>query len=305
MKIIRINSESDINILDQTSICLGYFDGLHLGHHKLIERAKTSKYKSALLTIELKDNCSIKRKQMITTIDDKISILSSLNIDYLFILEFSEKVKSYSPEEFIEKVLLKLNPKEVIIGQDHHFGKEAKGDYKNLEAYNNIFKTIIVDDLLYLGKKIGTRDIISFIENGEIEKATKLLGRDYVIKGKVIKGFKVGRTYHFPTANLSLGPYVKPKNGVYATIVEVDGKKYYGMSNVGIHPTINALNEPLIETYLFDFDDNLYEKEIKVFIKSFIREEIKFDSINSLYAQLEKDKIKIEKFFQIKNSYNI
>lgn len=298
MKVVGINSESDINILDQTSICLGYFDGLHLGHYKLIEMAKMSKYKSALLTIELKDNCSIKRRQVITTIEDKINILSSLDIDYLFILEFCEKIKSYSPEEFIEKILLKLNPKEVIIGQDHHFGKDAKGDYTNLEAYNNIFKTIRVDDLLYLGKKIGTRNIVSFIENGEIEKATMLLGRDYVIKGKVIEGFKVGRTYHFPTANIPLGPYVKPKNGVYATIVEVDGKMYNGMSNVGIHPTINALSEPLIETYLFNFCGNLYEKEIKVFIKSFIREEIKFDSIEDLYNQLEKDKAEVEKIFK-------
>lgn len=300
MKIVRINNESTINILEETSICLGYFDGLHRGHSKLIERAKQSKYKTSLLTIELKNNLSIKRKQVITTIEDKIEILSSLKVDYLFILEFNEKIKSYSPEEFIEKILLKLNPKEVIIGQDHHFGKDAKGDYKNLEAYSNIFKTIIVNDLLYLGKKIGTRDIVYFIENGKIDVANKLLGRDYVIKGKVMKGYKVGRTYHFPTANIPLGPYVKPKNGVYATMVEIDDKKYYGMSNVGIHPTINKLSEPLIETYIFDFNDDIYEKEIKVFIKHFIRDEIMFDSIESLYSQLEKDKIKVEKFFSNK-----
>lgn len=293
MQVKYFSLHNVVDDLPELSLCLGYFDGIHIGHKKLIDRSLQSKYKSALLTFDFADNISLKNKHVLLTINDKEKLLEDLGLDYLLILSFDDDLKQLSPEDFINEIIIKLNAKEVVVGEDYTFGNKALGNINTLYQYKKDFDTIVIPELKIENKKVGTRDIIKYIEQGLITQANYLLGRYYQITGRVTKGYKFGNTHHFPTANIHLGNYVKPLNGVYATIVKIGHNSYPSMCNVGIHPTINRLDDPVIEVNIFDFNDDLYDKEITIQFIDFVREEIKFDNIEELYKQLEKDKKKV------------
>lgn len=293
MKVQEIQLNDITSFNDGLSLCLGYFDGLHIGHKKLVDAAINGNYHPALLTLQIDDDINIKYKKKITTIEDKIEILNDWGIDYLLILKFDLIIKNLSPEEFVENIIIKLNAKEVIVGSDFKFGRNAEGNVETLRKLsNNRYKTICVSKVKLDNKKISSREIISAIEDGNVIKAKELLGRYYSITSKVSKGYHFGNTQNFPTANLQINDYVAPKNGVYATIVEVDYKFYLSITNVGIHPTINQLNKPIIETHIINFNQDIYDKKVRVFFLDFIRGEMKFPSIKELYKQLENDKEK-------------
>lgn len=300
MQTIIFNIDDKLDIKDNLSICLGYFDGLHIGHKKLINRAKSSQYKSALLTFIFEEEVNIKNKNFITSISDKEYLLNKMNVDYFLILKFDNKIKSLLPEEFIEKIIMKLNPKQLIVGEDYRFGKMAQGDVNYLKSYSDKYEVIIVEEERIDDVKIGTSLIINLLQKGDIKKVNNLLGYNYKITGIVEKGYKLGNKYHFPTANIKLNNYVKPKNGVYACLITIDDKIYQGMTNIGNHPTINRLNEPLLEVHIFDFNQDIYHKKISVELIDYIRDEVNFTSVDELYAQLKLDLIKCKNVFATK-----
>ena len=291
---VKYFTVSDIPyIQDEICILLGYFDGLHIGHVSLINEGLKSKYKKALLTFDFSDNVNIKNKNHITSIEDKKDVLAAFNFDYLLVLKFDNELMNFSAEEFVNNILLKLNVKETVVGIDYTFGKNKSGNVETLKSMSkDRYNVKVVDEVIIDEEKVSTSKIISLIENGNISKANQLLSRIYKISGKVKVGYKFGNLKKVPTANIDINGYIKPKNGVYATLIRMDEKIYKGVTNVGVHPSINVLDEPIIETYIFDFNEDIYDEVIDVYFIDFIREEIKFDNVDELYNQLENDKEK-------------
>lgn len=290
MQVIKFKLNDELSCFDEISLCLGYFDGIHLGHQKLIERANKSNYKSAVLTFDFNNDVSLKNKSFLTSLDDKKNILNKMNVDYLFVLFFDDNVKNLSYKDFIHKIILKMNAKELVVGKDYGFGKNAEGNVDVLKRESSLYDVIVIDELSFNSKKIGTSQIISLIKNGDIKTANELLGYYYKITGIVEKGYHLGQKIDFPTANIDLGNYVKPKNGVYLCCVIIDNKKFYGMCNIGKHPTVNKLDSDLLEVHIFNFDNIIYNQLISVEFIDYIREERQFDSVIDLYNQLKKDK---------------
>lgn len=297
----RLDKNSDNSNLnkDKINLCLGFFDGLHVGHKFLIQQAKSTEAKLAVLTFEgyLKSITKKRKKGLITTVDDRRECLSQLNVDYLYVIDFTLEIMQMDPIEFIQKFLKPLNINKIFVGEDFRFGKKAKGDVKLLKKY---FDVEVVEYILDNGKKISTSTIIKYINDGEIKRANRLIGREYFVRGKVVHGYKVGTTKTgFPTANIQTSNnYVMPQNGVYATRIEIDGKVYASMTNVGVHPTVNKLGLPVIETNVFDCDFDFYDKTVKLYFVEFIRHEKKFKSIDRLKEQIASDKTLIKQVLE-------
>ena len=287
MQTIIFNYNNKNLIQDEVCICLGYFDGLHLGHLRLINEALKSKYKSCVLTFDFSNNINLKNKNVLTTLEDKKRILSSLNVDYLLVLKFDDKIMNLSPDEFVHFLLNNFNIKEVVVGEDFSYGKNTKGNNETLSKYN--FKVNVIDELKFNNLKIGTSYIIKLLKDGNMILANKLLGYPYQISGVVNNGFHFGKNHDYPTANINFNDYVVPKYGVYACKVLLDNKEYKSICNVGVHPTINELNKPILEVNLFNFNGNLYNKKISIQLIDFIREEKKFTSTSELYKQINLD----------------
>lgn len=288
IKYINLVNQEILN--DEISLCLGYFDGIHKGHISLINRAKNSSYKSGLLTLV---NFN-KRNEILTSLEDKIDILKKLNIDYLFLLEFNDETKNLTPDEFIKKVILKLNPKEIIVGSDYTFGKNKSGNLESLKKYKE-YKLITMPFIYYNDEKISTTFILKNLELGRIDIVNSCLLNNYSIKAKVVHGKGNGHKFNFPTANLKLeGNYKLPKNGVYKGYTYIDNKKYLSMINVGTHPTISELEKPIIEVHLIDEQIDMYNQHVTIEFISYIRDEKKFSSPDELIKQLTKDKLRIK-----------
>ena len=296
MEIIQFSFGEKLEAVPDLILCLGFFDGVHLGHQKLIKKAKKEGYKLGILTFnqspayilgnKLVDNC-------ITSISDKADLFEELGVDYLYLMDFNRQVLGVTKDQFIDKVLLAINPYQICCGPDYHYGTRAEGDV----AYLKQFFNVKVNDFENIkDKKISSREIMSLIKQGEMEQVTEMLGRPYRINGTVMTGFKNGEKIDFPTANLKLEyEYVFPKEGVYVGYAYVYGDKYKAIINVGTHPTINPLAAPAIEVHLIDFNGNLYGKNIFAEFIKFIREEKKWDSLEDLKAQLNRDKIRAKK----------
>ncbi len=275
---------------DEISLCLGYFDGIHKGHITLINQALNSTYKSGLLTL-INFN---KRNEILTSLEDKIKILKTLNIDYLFLLPFDVKIKNLSPDEFIKQIILKLNPKEIIVGNDYTFGKNKSGNILTLKKYSD-YKLIIMPFVYFHEEKISTTFILKKLEEGRIDIVNSCLLNNYKISAKVIHGKGNGHKFNFPTANLNLeANYKLPKNGVYKGYTFIDNQKYLSMINVGTHPTISELKKPIIEVHLVDTKIDMYGKHVEVEFVSYIRDEKKFSSVEELITQLTNDQLLIK-----------
>ena len=299
MEIIQFELGDSLPSLPDLVLCLGFFDGVHLGHQKLIKKSRKEGYKLGILSFNQSPAYVLGNKKVdncITSISDKADIFEEMGVDYLFLMDFNKKVVGATKDEFISKVLLPINPHQICCGRDYHFGVRAEGDTDYLKRFFNVkvFDFENIDD-----KKISSRHIVSLIKEGQMEKVTEMLGRPYRINGTVMVGFKEGRNLDYPTANLKLEyEYVYPKIGVYVGYGYVFGEKYKAIINVGTHPTVNPLDEPLIEVHLLDFDGNLYGKNIFAEFIKYIREEKKFDSTDDLKAQLNRDKQKAKKILQ-------
>ena len=234
---------------------------------------------------------------------DKISFLKKLEIDIYIEFKFNKTLSELSANNFVEDILLnKLDIKNVIIGKDFKFGKDRLGNYKILQNFSskNNFQIHIVDIIMqkHVSDKYSSSAIRDNIKNGQIEDANLALGRSWHMTGKVIEGQKKAREIDFPTANMIPGNHIIPRKGVYCVEVLLKNKKYLGISNFGIRPTVDG-SKLLLETHIFNFNDNIYGNDLTVHFLTFIRPEQKFNTFDELAKQIKKDTEIAKKYHRI------
>ena len=273
-------------------LCLGFFDGIHLGHQEIIKRALKTNKKVGILSFSTPPAYVIGRKdtkRSLTSIDDKADILEELGVSYLFIMPFDSTIMNLSKLDFINYVLKIMEPSEIFCGEDYRFGKEASGNPQFLSAY---FKVHVIPLQKVNGMKFSSKDIRHLLFDGKINEATSLLGHYYRIAGLVVSGKHKGSELGFPTANMELDfPYIIPPNGVYSGYAHVHEQKYKCLISIGTHPSLEQLDAPIIEVYILDFEENIYGAFIYIEFVSKIRDMFKFDNIEDLKAQIRKDRL--------------
>ena len=282
-------------------VTIGAFDGVHLGHKKILYRvqelAKENGGESVVITFwphPRKITTSENSVKVLSSLKERIKLIEECGIDYLLVIEFTKEFAELSPVEFIEKILANtIGTKKLVIGHDHRFGKNREGNFDLLKEYSSKYgyevEEISRQDIDQVG--VSSTVIRQALEKGDVEKAAEYLGRMYSLTGKVVKGKQLGRTIGFPTANIIPEEQDKliPSDGVYAVIAEVDGQKYGGMLNIGLRPTVNGTKRT-IEANLFNFDKDIYEQEITIYFVKYLRNEKKFESLEDLKKQLVLDK---------------
>ena len=297
----KINGVNNFSINTPTILTLGTFDGVHKGHQKILKKlkseAKKDSLKSVVLTFfphprtVLNPDSTLK---LINTIEERSSLFEKSGIDILITHPFDKNFSELSPNEFVKNILVeKLNIKKILIGYDHRFGKDRTAGIEDLKRFGLKYGFQVIEISVEEQNKvfISSTKIRNSIAKGDINKAKSYLGYDFSLKGIVIKGNAIGRTLGFPTANLNIKEDYKliPKKGVYMISTQLDNKTVYGMMNIGVKPTLE-LEKKSIEVNLFDWNKNLYGKEIKVSVIKYVRKEKKFDSLNDLKEQIKLDK---------------
>jgi|TARA_B110000908_G_scaffold69715_1_gene84072 riboflavin kinase/FMN adenylyltransferase len=300
LKIIR--SIAAFNSSEKTIVTIGTFDGIHIGHQKilkdLIRTAKKENKKSVLLTffphprMVLQKDVSIR---LINTIEEKSSLLEKMGLDYLIIHPFSQEFSRLSALDFVRNILAnQLNTSRLIIGYDHHFGKNREGNIHQLREYSLLYDFEVeeipaqdIDNVSVSSTKIRTA-----LKEGRLKTANNYLGYNYMLNGTIVNGKKLGGKIGFPTANLDIKePYkLIPKTGVYVIKTIIDAVLYTGMMNIGFNPTVKGKYQT-IEAHLFDFNKDLYGRKVTIELLFFLREEQKFNSIEDLIIQLNLDKV--------------
>jgi len=276
-----------------TVLCLGYFDGVHVGHQAIVKEAIRSGNKVAVLTFDHSPRYILglnQAEEVLSSIEDRAAIFDNLGVSLLLVANFNPPFAALNSLQFIEE-LNRLNPVSVYCGPDYRFGQLAKGDPEFLKKSQDArFDTFIVREVEIDNAKVASRNIVSLIQAGKVNEAKRLLGHPYRLSGTVVKGLGNGRKIGFPTANLDLAaPYVIPLSGVYATRVIIKHKTYLGVTYVGTHPTINELPKPIVETYILHFHHAIYKKKISVEFLHFLRGDIKFPSTKDLKKQIKAD----------------
>lgn len=286
-------------------VTIGTFDGVHLGHQKVILRlqefAKQHDGETVIFTFHthprLVTSPNENNLRLLTTLNEKIKLFEKYGIDHLIIYTFDKNFSELSYSEFVEKILVeKIKTHCLVVGYDHKFGKNREGgfDYLKKCAEKHKFEIEKLDALLVEEDSVSSTKIRNALQNGEIEKANHYLGYQFTLHGKVVEGKQLGRKLGFPTANIEASDKYKiiPGYGVYAVNVELNGANYNGMLNIGTRPTFNKnADNRSIEVNIFDFDGDIYGKEITLNFVGKIRDEQKFENIEMLVNQLEKDKI--------------
>jgi riboflavin kinase/FMN adenylyltransferase len=270
------------------TICLGYFDGVHLGHQQLIHKAKSLGQPVAVLTFDRNPKPNRERQQL-TPIQSKKKLFSALGIDYLIVVQFSQQVKAITPKQFLD-FLANIGGTQLVCGPDFTFGQQAEGNVALIQ-HDPRFHLNLVPHLLVSGQKISTRDIVANLDQGQLGNMQALLGRPYSVEGYVGKGLGEGRKMGYPTANIVLdSPFYLPKNGVYITLIKIDGHTYYSLASLGFHPTVANLDHPTLEVFVLNYQGNLYEKYVEVAFLHYLRNEQKFPSKDALINQMDIDK---------------
>jgi riboflavin kinase/FMN adenylyltransferase len=279
-------------------IAIGNFDGVHLGHQKVInearKKAKSKKLPFGIITFEpvpvMYFNSKIKNHR-INSLEQKKNQLKKLKLDFLIIIKFNKTFSSLTAEKFIKEIIYnKTKCSFLYVSKNFKFGYKRKGNIQTLKKYEKQynFKSLITRPYKKNKKIISSTLIRKKIINGKIREANTLLNREWNIKGKVIKGRQLGRKIGFPTCNLQLNDYIVPRNGVYAVKVKGSNFNKKGIANVGFRPTFNG-KKLLLETNIFGIDKNLYNKEIDISFKKFIRREKKFKDLEHLKKQIKID----------------
>ena len=305
-------SFDQINIDEKLCLTIGNFDGIHKGHREiiknLIQQTKTSNLKSAILSFTPHPKIYFNKQKnfMINSQSKKKEILKDLGLDYLIDLNFNDKFTQLSHNEFEDKILLeKLNSKRILIGKDFQYGNQRKGNIDTLKIFCEKNKIELEEIGLILNdhnsNKISSSAIRENLKSGKFELANKDLERNFSVAGKVIKGDQRGRTIGIPTANLEypLNTIIIPY-GVYAVETIIEGNTYFGIVNFGIRPTFNK-DKPIVEAYLFDFDNDIYDKDIEILFHKQIRQEKKFNDIKELLNQINIDIAEAKKILKYGN----
>jgi len=311
----------DINNLPafkNPAVTIGTFDGVHTGHlqviHQLKREAEINGGESVIITFDPHPRMVLSRNQnrpsiqLLTTLSEKTELIARENIDHLVVVPFTLEFSNQTAEEYISDFLVKkFNPKTIIIGYDHRFGNNRTGDYKLLEKYQKEFNYVVkeIPEHVLNHITISSTKIRTSLQTGDLETAKECLGYDYFFEGKVVDGNKLGRTIGYPTANLEIENKNKliPENGIYAVTLEIgdysqnDGKAFVsqslhnGMMSIGIRPTIED-NRRTIEVNIFDFNKDIYGRIVRVYVKYYLRNEEKFDTMEELKNQIYRDEIK-------------
>lgn len=299
---MKIKTAADYKQIKSSVITIGTFDGVHIGHqqiiHRLVDTARKNDLQALVLTffphprMVIQNDNNIK---LINTIDEKAEQLKQLGVDHLVVKEFTKSFSRLTALEYVRDVLVnKLKVKHIIVGYDHHFGRNRTADINELKEFGAFYDFEVteigpqqIDDVAVSSTKIRTA-----ISEGNIPKANKFLGYNFMLTGTVIKGKGLGKTLDFPTANIQIEAAYKliPKHGAYIVKSQINGAAVFGMMNIGKNPTVSNGNQTKIEVHFFDFSANLYGGEIKIELLDHLRSEIKFPNIEALKTQLEKDK---------------
>jgi riboflavin kinase/FMN adenylyltransferase len=305
MKVTRISKLPIKANRIQRSVCVGVFDGLHLGHQQLVAktltRAKKAQLTSAMFTFDPSPKNFLLNKNFpyLLSLKSKIRIAKELGLDEIIILDFNKKIADLSPDHFIEKIIKPLNIRSIIVGYDFSYGNKGIGKASTLLKLNSKdFKVDVIKEIVYKKEKISSTRVHQALASGSVKLARLLLSRHYTLEGVVIRGKGNGKKIGFPTANLDIGDYALPKSGVYAVKVGYKQKSYLGMANIGTHPTIMNLSKPLLEVNIFEFNKDIYGEELSIEFVDYIRDEQKFPSVQALIKQLNKDKINISRLLK-------
>ena len=299
MKIIR--SIADFDSSEKTIVTIGTFDGIHIGHKKilknLITTAREEGKKSVLLTFFPHPRMVLQKDKtilLLNTLDEKSVLLEKMGLDFLIIHPFSKEFSRLTALEFVRDILVnKLNTSRLIIGYDHHFGKNREGNIHQLKEYSLLYDFKIeeipaqdIDDV-----SVSSTKIRKALKEGNLKTANNYLGYYYMLSCTVVNGKKLGGTIGFPTANIEIKePYkLIPSTGVYIIRTRINGYLYNGIMNIGFNPTVLGKHQT-IEAHLFDFNENIYGEKIKIEFLYFLREEQKFKSVEELVTQLNIDK---------------
>lgn len=298
MKIIDLNNSIDTKY--KTAVALGNFDGIHVGHEYLIKdtvlKAKKQGLKPAILLFRNHTRTKVKKSNstiyILTSNEQKLQILEELGIEIVYIIDFDNSIMTLTAKDFVQNIIVdKVNAKLVTVGFNYKFGYKALGNSDTLKelGQNKGFIVNIVDPIYIQEDIVSSTRIRNLIKKGDIKKSNTLLGRNYTINGRVIKGENRGNKLGYPTANIELSNnYVIPKAGVYKTITKINNKKYSGLTSVGYNPTFNG--EVLkIENHILNFDNNIYNDLIDIEFVDYIRKNIKFETCESLIKQIEDD----------------
>ena len=299
MKYLDVSFE-DLNIQEELFLTIGNFDGIHRGHQQILNNlttdSKISKTKSAILSFNPHPKIFFNNEKnfLINSKEKKISILKNLNIDYLIDLKFDNELTQLSFSEFEQNILLnKLTIKRLYLGKDFRYGNQRKGNLETLRSLCNAYN-IKLEELELLNdnssdEKISSSKVRQFLKNGEIEKANEYLIEKFSITGKVILGDQRGRTIGIPTANLKFPiNIIKIPYGVYAVQIKLSDNMHFGIVNFGMRPTFHKQTS-IVEVHIFDFEEDIYGKEIEVLFLSKIRDEQKFNGIKELLNQITLD----------------
>jgi riboflavin kinase/FMN adenylyltransferase len=295
-----IHSISNFTSKEKTLVTIGTFDGVHFGHQqilkKLVTNAKKEQKKSVLLTFFPHPRMVLQKEsslELINTIHEKAALLEKTGLDYLIIHPFSKEFSRLTALEFVRDVLVnQLNIFKLIIGYDHHFGKNREGNIEQLTEYSELYdfsvEEIPAQDIDEVS--ISSTKVRKALACGHLKTANNYLGYNYMLTGTVVNGKQLGGKIGFPTANIHMKETYKliPKTGVYVVKSTIDKKVIFGMMNIGNRPTVHGKHQT-IEVHFLDFNQDLYHQNLTVEILYFLRDEQKFDSVKSLIHQLKKD----------------
>ena len=295
----------DLQPLSNAVVTSGTFDGVHRGHQTILARltevAKTSNGQSVLITywphprtVVSNDSQNLK---LLTTLDEKIDLFDQAGVDHLIVIPFTRSFSQLSSEEYIRQILIeKIGTKKLVIGYDHRFGRDREGGFEYIQAHQSEYGFEVEEIPRHDVEEIGVSSskIRTALTVGNIQTANQFLGRPYSLTGTIVKGKQLGRTIGFPTANMQVDDVSKlvPANGVYAVDVLHGGQTFGGMLNIGFRPTVAATTagtNQTIETYIFDFERDIYGEHLTLRLRAFLRPEQKFEGLPALVAQLKQD----------------
>lgn len=296
------HSINDFQSTKKTILTLGTFDGVHIGHKKILERitqnTENGKYESLVLTFFPHPRMVLQEKseiRLLNTIDEKIKLLEATGIENLVVHPFNESFSRLTAEEFVRTILVeKFQIQKIIIGHDHRFGRNRTANIDDLIAFGIEYgfevEQISAEEIQDVS--VSSTKIRKALNEGNMTLANEYLGYSYFLNGTIVKGKQLGRTIGFPTANIHIEEDYKliPKIGVYFVRAVVNNETVFGMMNIGFNPTVNG-EKQTIEVHLFNFDKDIYDQNIEVSLLNYIREEQKFSSVDALKAQLDQDKI--------------
>lgn len=305
-------------ILRPTVLTLGVFDGLHLGHQRIVqtvvERASAVEAIPTAITFDPHPRAVLHPESappLLQTLDQRLANLEVLGIGQAIVIPFTREFAAREAEDFLSDIIHdRLHAKEVYLGKGFAFGKNRGGNIEMLKAMGEKLGFVAdeVDEVQVRGMRISSSKIRGLLASGNINLARRMLGRPYGVEGVIIRGNRRGHTIGFPTANLKPHNRVIPRYGVYATATLIEGIWRKSITNIGVRPTFENDDEPSIETYIFDFDDDLYGDVLRVRFLHRIRDERKFSGIDELKAQIEKDTARARNYFRhqgVKNMLEI